>query len=264
MDEVKATITLRSGKELEQLKSNERKNKKREQEKENLKIEDDKIEITKVDNFEEEKEENSKAKMNKDMLLAPPFPMTLQLRKEVNNAPNFFEILKQVKVNLPFFDMIGQPLAYVKFLKDLCIIKRGMHLKKKVFLTEQVSTIIECKTLIKYKDMKCPTISVKIDNTFLKRTLLDLRASVNLLPYSVYKQMGLGELRSTFITLSLADRSVKFPKGIIEDMLIQIDRFYYPIDFVVLDMEQGTSELNHVPIILGQPFLTITNAFINC
>ena len=123
MDEVKATISLRSGKELEQLKSNERKNKKREQEKENLKIEDDKIEITKVDNFEEEKEENSKAKMNKDMLLAPPFPMALQLRKEVNNAPNFFEILKQVKVNLPFFDMFGQPLAYVKFLNDLCIIK---------------------------------------------------------------------------------------------------------------------------------------------
>ena len=74
---------------------------------------------------------------------------------------------------------------------------------------------------------------------------------MNLLPYSVYKQLGLGELKSTSITLSLADRSVKFPRGIIEDVLIQIDNFYYPVDFVVLDMEQGTSRLNHVPIILG-------------
>ena len=92
---------------------------------------------------------------------------------------------------------------------------------------------------------------MNIGNTFVKGALLDLGASVNLLPYSVYKQLGLGELKSTSITLSLADRSVKFPRGIIEDVLIQIDNFYYLVDFVVLDTHQGTSGLNHVPIILG-------------
>ena len=60
-------------------------------------------------------------------------------------------------------------------------------------------------------------------------------ASVNLLPYSVYKQLGLGELKPTTITLSLADRSVKIPKGIVEDVLVKVDKFYYPVDFVVLD-----------------------------
>ena len=78
------------------------------------------------------KEKKSEAKMNKDMLLAPPFPMALQSKKVVNNALNFFEVLKQAKVNIALLDMIRQVPAYAKFLKDLCTIKRGMHLKKKL------------------------------------------------------------------------------------------------------------------------------------
>ena len=87
---------------------------------------------------------------------------------------------------------------------------------------------------------------------------------MNLLPYSVYKQLGLGELKPTNITLSLADRSVKIPKGIVEDVIVKIDKFYYPVDFVVLDTEPIANEPNHVPIILGRPFLATANAIINC
>ena len=94
--------------------------------------------------------------------------------------------------------------------------------------------------------------------------LLDLGASVNLLPYSVYKQLGLGELKPTTITLSLADRSVKIPKGIVEDVLVKVYTFYYPVDFVVLDTEPVEEGTNHVPIILGRPFLATSNSIINC
>ena len=87
---------------------------------------------------------------------------------------------------------------------------------------------------------------------------------MNLLPYSVYKQLGLGELKPSNITLSLADRSVKIPKGIVEDVLVKIDKFYYPVDFVVLDTEPIANEPNHVPIIFGRPFLATANAIINC
>ena len=87
---------------------------------------------------------------------------------------------------------------------------------------------------------------------------------MNLLPYSVYKQLGLGELKPTNITLSLADRSVKIPKGIVEDVLVKIDKFYYPVDFLVLDTEPIANEPNHVTIILGRPFLATANAIINC
>ena len=79
----------------------------------------------------------------------------------------------------------------------------------------------------------------------------------------MYKQLSLGELKPTNITLSLADRSVKIPKGIVEDVLVKVDKFYYPVDFVVLDTEPIASGPNHVPIILGRPFLATANAIIN-
>ena len=149
-------------------------------------------------------------------------------------------------------------------MKDLCTIKKGLGIEKKAFLTEQVSAIIQSRNPVKYKDPGSPTISVNIGGNCIDKSLLDLGASVNLLPYSVYKQLGLGELKPTNITLSLADRSVKISKGIVEDVLVKIDKFYYPLDFVVLDTEPIANEPNHVPIILGRPFLATANAIINC
>ena len=80
----------------------------------------------------------------------------------------------------------------------------------------------------------------------------------------MYKQLGLGELKPTNITLSMDDQSVKIPKGTVEDVLLKVDKFYYPVDFVVLDTEPIASGPNHVPIILGRPFLATANAIINC
>ena len=80
----------------------------------------------------------------------------------------------------------------------------------------------------------------------------------------MYKQLGLGQLKPTNITLSLADRSVKIPKGIVEDVLVKEDNFYYPVDFVVLDTDPMAESTHQVPIILGRPFFLTTNAIINC
>ena len=173
------------------------------------------------------------------------------------------EVLRQVKVNIPLLDMIKQVPTYAKFLKDLGIVKRGLNVDKKAFLTEQVSAIIQCKTPVKYKDSGCPTISVNIGGTYVEKVLLDPSASVNLLPYSLYKQLELGELKPTSITLSFADRSIKIPKGTEEDVLIQVDKFYYPVDFVVLDTKPATTGANYVPIILGRPFLATSIVIIN-
>ncbi|RVW57865.1 Retrovirus-related Pol polyprotein from transposon 17.6 [Vitis vinifera] len=111
---------------------------------------------------------------------SPPFPQALHGKKGIRNASRFL---------------------------------KGLNVNKKAFLTEQVSAIIQCKSPLKYKDPGCPTISVMIGGKVVEKTLLDLGASVNLLPYSVYKQLRLGELKPTSITLSLADRSVKIPRG---------------------------------------------------
>ena len=87
---------------------------------------------------------------------------------------------------------------------------------------------------------------------------------MNLLPYSMYKQLGLGVLKPTNITLSLVDRSVKIPKGRVEDVLVKVDKFYYLVDFIVLDTEPIENGPNHVPIILGRQFMATANAIINC
>nr|CAN60680.1 hypothetical protein VITISV_033696 [Vitis vinifera] len=209
----------------------------------------------------------SKKELIKEELMkkrtSPPFPQALHGKKGIKNASEILEVLSQVKVNIPLLDMIKQVPSYAKFLKDLCTIKRGLNVNKKALLIEQVSAIIQCKSPLKYKDPRCPTISVMIRGKVVEKALLDLGASVNLLPYYVYKQLGLGELKPTSITLSLADRSVKIPRGIIEDVLVQVDNFYYPVDFVVLDTDPLVKEANYVPIILGRPFLATSNAIIN-
>ena len=244
MDEVQAIITLRSGKEIEQPVSKPV-GKTREQEE----VEPEQIFI---------KEDSMKESM------PPLFPQALRSKKRASKLEGILEVLRQVKVNIPLLDMIKQVPTYAKFLKDLCTVKKGLSINKKAFLTEQVSSIIQYKTLLKYKDPRSPTISVNIGGTCIDKALLDLGASVNLLPYSMYKQLGLEELKPTYITLSLADRSVKIPKGIVEDVLVKVDNFYYPVDFVVLDTEPMAESTHQVPIILGRPFFTTANGIINC
>jgi hypothetical protein len=98
----------------------------------------------------------------------------------------------------------------------------------------------------------------------IKKASLDLGASVNLLSYSVYLQLGLGKLKPTSMTLQLADRSMKIPQRIIEDVLIKVDKFYFPVDVIVLDIEPVQNVGIQIPVILGRPFLATANALINC
>jgi hypothetical protein len=173
-------------------------------------------------------------------------------------------VFKQVQINIPFLDAIQQIPSYAKFLKDLVTVKRKTNVPRKAFMTEQVSAILQCKLPLKYKDPGCPTITCMIGVSQIERALLDLGASVNLLPYSVYLQLGLGELKPTTMTLQLADRSVKVPRGIVEDVLIKVDKFYFPVDFIVLDTESVQMVGTEIPVILGRPFLATANALINC
>jgi hypothetical protein len=127
-----------------------------------------------------------------------------------------------------------------------------------------VSSLIQYNTPPKFKDPGTPIISCVNGNTEIERALLDLGAGVNLLPYSMYQQLGLGELKPTSAVLQLADRSIKKPRGIVENVLIKVDKFYYPVDFIVLDTEPVPYPDKQIPVILGRPFLATANACINC
>ncbi|MBE2321322.1 retroviral-like aspartic protease, partial [Solirubrobacter sp. CPCC 204708] len=149
---------------------------------------------------------------------AAPFPQRLRAPKKLSNHAEIFELFKQVKVNIPLLDAIKQVPSYAKFLKDLCTAKRKLDVHKEVFMTEQSTSLLQNTLPRKYKDPGTPTIEISIGNSKVGRALVDLGASVNLLPYSVYVELGLGELESTSIKLQLADRSVKIPRGVVKDV----------------------------------------------
>ena len=142
--------------------------------------------------------------------------------------------------------------------------KRKHNVKKTTFLMEQVSALLLHKTPSKYKDPGCPTISRIIGDHGVEQALLDLGASVNLKLYSVYLQLGIGDIKSTSVVLQLVDRSVKRLRGMIEDVLVQIDKFYYLVDFLILDTQYVVHANSNIPIILGRAFLATANALINC
>ena len=120
-------------------------------------------------------------------------------------------------------------------------------------LTEEVSAVLLRKLPPKLNDPGSFTIPCKIGDNDCEQSLLDLEAGVNLMPYTVYEMLGLGELQPTSITLQLANKSIKRSKGILEDVLIKVGKFILPTNFIVLDMKEGHMS-SPLPIILGRPF----------
>jgi len=98
-----------------------------------------------------------------------------------------------------------------------------------------------------------------VDNLYVGKALLDLGASINLIPLSMLKRIGEVDIRPTRMTLQLADRSIKHPYGVVEDLLVKVDKFLFPIDFVVMDIEEDVD----VPLILGRPFMKTAKVIID-
>ncbi|GJU97072.1 mitochondrial proton/calcium exchanger protein-like protein isoform X1 [Tanacetum coccineum] len=111
----------------------------------------------------------------------------------------------------------------------------------------------------KEKDPGSFTLPCFINNTCFDNALVDLGASVSVMPLSTYLNLGLGELAHTRLTVELADRTVKYPKGIAKNVLVGIGKFTFPADFIILDMLEDMK----VPLILERPFLSIARAKID-
>ena len=169
------------------------------------------------------------------------------------------EAFKKLHINIPFADALEQMPSYVKFMKDILSQKRRLVDFETVNLTEECSAILHRKLPQKLKDPASFTIPCTIGTAIFERALCDLGASINLIPLSIFKRLGLGEARPTTVTLQLADRSLKHPRGVIEDVLVKVDKFIFPTDFIVLDMEED----KEIPIILGRPFLATGRAMID-
>ncbi|KAM1584562.1 hypothetical protein ACFX1Z_037528 [Malus domestica] len=183
-----------------------------------------------------------------------PFPSRfVQTRKE-EAEKDILKTLRKVQVNIPLLDAIKQVLRYAKFLKELCTTRKRISTKEVVKVGENVSAILQCKLPPKCKDPGSFTILCVIGNTRFKSAKLDLGASINVMPYSIYVSMNLGELKHDGVIIQLADRSNAYPKGVLEDVLVQVDHLVFPADFYVLKMDES-DHAPSLPILLGRPFM---------
>ncbi|KAL0345410.1 UNVERIFIED_CONTAM: hypothetical protein Sradi_4372300 [Sesamum radiatum] len=137
--------------------------------------------------------------------------------------------------------------------------KRKWEGGETVKLNEECSAVLQNKLPPKLKDPGSFSIPCTIGNTNFDNALCDLGASVNLMPYSMFEKLGMHELTPTIITLQLADRSIKYPRENVEDVLVKVGKFIIPVDFIVLDMEEDV----YMPLILGRPFLATSRALID-
>ncbi|CAL2258260.1 unnamed protein product [Prunus armeniaca] len=183
-----------------------------------------------------------------------PFPRRFMQSKKEENEKDILETFRKVQVNIPLLDAIKQVPRYAKFLKELCTTRRRISNKEVVRVSENVSAVLQRKLPPKCKDPGSFTIPCVIGNTKFEHAMLDLGASINVMPYSIYASMNLGELKNDGVIIQLADRSNAYPKEVLEDVLVQVNHLIFPADFYVLEMEDSAHS-TPLPILLGRPFM---------
>ena len=142
-----------------------------------------------------------------------PYPQCLKRNKLDKQFTKFMEVFKKLHINIPFANALEQMPSYVKFMKNILSKKRRLSDFETVNLTEECRAILQRKLPQKLKDPGSFTIPYTIRNSIFERALCDLGSSINLMSLSIFKWLGLGEARPTTVTLQLADRSLKHPRG---------------------------------------------------
>ncbi|XP_022852768.1 uncharacterized protein LOC111374346 [Olea europaea var. sylvestris] len=178
------------------------------------------------------------------------FPQKLKKNKQDTYYKKYLDVLKKLQINVPFIDAILQILSYTKFLKEMLTKKRKLPEFETVALTEEHSARVQRKFPPKLKDPESFSLPISIGNSYSISALCDTGASINLMLYSTYRKLGLGEVNSTSITLQLADRTITKPQDNVEDVLVKIGNLIFSVDFIVLDIPEDRD----IPIILGRPF----------
>ncbi|XP_075103723.1 uncharacterized protein LOC142178292 [Nicotiana tabacum] len=209
---------------------------------------EEKNEEQKIQNSEVQKEIEESRHM-----LALPFPQKMKREKLDKCFGQFLEMLKQLYVNIPFTEVLTQILAYAKFLKKILSSKRKLEKTTVVKLNVHCSAILQNKISQKCGDPGSFTIPCSLGSEKFDKVLCDSGASINLMPLSVFRKLEgeLGVIKSIPMSRQLADQTTVLPEGIIEDILVQVYKFVFPDDFIVVDMEVN----KEVPLILERLFL---------
>jgi hypothetical protein len=166
------------------------------------------------------------------------------------------EVIQKLYINIPLLDAIQ--VTYAKYLEDILNNKSPLPSTVVIKLTEECSAAILNMSLVKKKDPGCPNIDCSIGSENFENALCDLRASVSVMPKKVFDKTSYSTLIPS-MCLQLANQSVRYLAGIAENILVKIQNFFVPVEFVVLDMQKDMK----TPLIVGRPFLSTTNAHID-
>jgi hypothetical protein len=165
-------------------------------------------------------------------------------------------LIPAIRINVPLIDVITGMPNYGKFLKELVSNKNKLEQISAAFLSDESSAIIQNKVPPKLGDPGSFLIPCNFGKTFSCNAVADLGASINLMPYSLYAKLCLEILKPTRMSVRLANRSFQYPVGMVENMLVEVGKFTFPVDFVILEIEEDIK----VPLILGRPFLHTADA----
>ncbi|GKD83672.1 reverse transcriptase domain-containing protein [Tanacetum coccineum] len=170
----------------------------------------------------------------------------------------FLDMIRAVRISVPLIDVLAEMPNYGKFLKELVSSKHNLEQISSAFLSDESSAMIQNNVPPKLGDPRSFLIPCTFSKAFSCNALADLGASINLMPYSLYTKLSLETLKPTKMSVRLADRSFQHPIGIAENMLVEVRKFTFPMDFIILEMEKDSK----VPLILGRPFLHTADAVI--
>ncbi|XP_016498532.2 uncharacterized protein LOC107817250 [Nicotiana tabacum] len=170
------------------------------------------------------------------------------------------EMLRQIQLNIPLIDALREMSGYAKMMKDLMSQKFDFQDLSTVTLTQICSVVVTRPMAQKMSDPGSFIIPCKIGSYAFAKALCDLGANINLMSLDVYTKLGIGRARSTSMLLQLADRTVKRPTRILDDVLVQVGKFVFPSNIVILHCQVD----EEIPIILGRPFLATGRALIDC
>ncbi|GJY12952.1 reverse transcriptase domain-containing protein [Tanacetum coccineum] len=199
-----------------------------------------------------------------NLLQAPiPYPSKLnkdKLQDKYNiQIHKFLQMFKKLHFNISFAEVLAQMPKYAKMLKVLFTIKEKLLELANTPLNENFSAVILKKLPEKLGVPGKFLIPCDFSELHECLALADLGASINLMSLSVWKKLMLPKLTPTHMNLELANRSVAYPVGIAEDVFMQVGKFTFPADFVVVDYDVDP----HVPLILGRPFLRTVHALVD-
>ncbi|XP_070005627.1 uncharacterized protein [Nicotiana sylvestris] len=193
-------------------------------------------------------------------LLPAPIPQMLAKQKKDDQYRKFMEMLKQIQLNILLMDALREMPGYAKMMKDLMSRKFDFQDLSTITLTQTCSAVVTRPMAKKFFDPSSFTISCTIGSYAFAKALCDLGASINFIPLAIYTKLGIGRARPTSVLLQLDNRMVKRPVGILDDVLVQVGKFVFPADFVILDCQVD----EEIPIILGRLFLATRRPLIDC